>query len=566
MKRLFVILIIPVLFINPAQVSSQERTSGFSFRNLFSRTQTETDTVFVNEYIDLSNQGEWNEAIEAFYQSRNFSLAWTDNNGSLNQNGEQLIEELEKAWQEGLPSEAARIQYIENSIVRKRRLSSWNNSFPARAAELDVFLTKTYFEYASALSTGIIDPAELDVIWTILPEEPDYVGLLEEAAAEGKIAESLNQLRPVHKQYGLLRDAYLRLLDVQSDGGWPLPGFHDTVTENDSASYVVKLKQYLQTTGDLEVNNQQYISSPLFDTELTEAIKRFQQRHGILDDGIPGENTQAIMNVPLSQRLNQVILNLERLRWLPDDLGENHIVINIPDFTFEYQREGEPVLEMNVVVGENEHYTPVLEDTLYSVIFNPSWNVPNSIATKEIFPKMLEDPDYMEENRYLVLKDSYVSKDTIDIHEFDWSEVSRDSFPFFIVQEPGPWNSLGQIQFMLENQYSIFLHDTPAGHLFDREQRDFSHGCVRLEKPEELALTLLQEQLPNDTIMKYISEDEKQVVRLDEKIPVHLIYQTAWIGEGNQIHFREDIYEFDRISLQYLQKRQPEFAAIETKK
>ena len=272
------------------------------------------------------------------------------------------------------------------------------------------------------------------------------------------------------------------------------------------------------------------------------------------------------MNIPLSDRLSQIRLNLERIRWLPDDFGENHIIINIPDFSFVYQREGEVIQEMNVVVGQNENYTPVLEDTLSTIIFNPTWNVPNSIATEEIFPKMLEDFAFMEKNRYSVLRDSYVSEDTIDIHSFDWSEVSRDSFPFFIIQHPGELNSLGRIQFMLQNQYSIYLHDTPADHLFDREQRDFSHGCVRLEQPEELALTLLQDQLPNDTIMKYMSEDEKKIIRLEEKIPVHLIYQTAWVDEGNMLHFRDDIYGFDEITLEQMQKLHPEITAYKRAK
>ncbi|MFW6371335.1 MAG: L,D-transpeptidase family protein, partial [Bacteroidota bacterium] len=232
-----------------------------------------------------------------------------------------------------------------------------------------------------------------------------------------------------------------------------------------------------------------------------------------------------------------------------------------PDYSFTFYKNENEIQTMRVVVGENEHYTPVLEDTLHSVIFNPSWNVPNSIATEEIFPEMLEDTAYMGKNKYSVLLDSYVSEDTIDIKEFDWMEVSRDSFPFFIVQDPGPFNSLGEIQFMLQNQYSIYLHDTPADHLFNVEQRDFSHGCIRLEKPEQLAMILLNEQLPTDTLLSYISGEEKKVVNLEEKIPVHIMYQTAWV-EDNNLHFREDIYEFDKLSMKYIRSNFPQLAFL----
>jgi L,D-transpeptidase YcbB len=546
----------------PPTVQGQDNSSRFSFRNFFNSSSRTSDTIHVNKYIQLNESDNWAEEISAFYSKRNYAPVWINSRGQLNQLGNELLQQLETAWEDGLPDEDEKLQSINNSLTELNRRSSRNTNFPERVSELDVALTGAYFDYASALATGLIDPSKLDVIWTIIPEEPDLANHLEQAAANGNIAQSLEQLKPDHKPYEMLKQAYHQLMEVEANGGWPLPGSHETLTENDSAAFVIDLKAYLRVTGDLPVKDSDYMNSPMFDTDLTEAVKRFQMRHGLDQDGIPGKNTLEAMNVPLTDRLNQIRLNLERMRWLPGDLGENHIIINIPDFSFEFHRQGELIQEMNVVVGENEHYTPVLEDTLYAVIFNPTWNVPNSIATSEIFPKMLEDKSYMEKNEFSVLRDSYVSKDTIDIHSYDWSEVSRDSFPYFIVQHPGPINSLGQIQFMLQNQYSIFLHDTPAGHLFDREKRDFSHGCVRLEKPEELAMILLQDQLPNDTIMKYISEDDKRVVNLEEKIPVHLIYQTAWANDNNMLHFREDIYGFDKMTLEHLKKHHPEITAL----
>jgi len=550
----------------PQTVQGQDNNFRFSLRNFFGQSPGTTDTIFVNEYVELGNMDQWAEEISAFYSNRDFTLLWINEQGKLNRLGNELREQLESVWKDGLPDQDDKLQHIDNTLTGIKRLSSKNKSFPAMVSELDVFLTRAYFDYASALSTGLIDPAKLDVIWTIHPEGPDLANHLEQAAARGAIAESLEQLKPEHKQYELLTQAYHELMEADANGGWPLPGSQEANPDNDSEAFVLRLKKYLYATGDLSNGDSSYMQSPAFDSELTEAVKKFQLRHGLLQDGIPGKNTLEAMNVPLTDRLNQIRLNLERMRWLPDDMGSNHIIINIPNFSFELYRQGELIQEMNVVVGENENYTPVLEDTLYTIIFNPTWNIPNSIATEEIFPKMLKDSAFMEKNRYSVLRDSYVSEDTIDIHSFDWSEVSRDSFPYFIVQHPGELNSLGRIQFMLQNQYSIYLHDTPANHLFDREQRDFSHGCVRLEKPGELAMILLQDQLPNDSIMKYMSVDEKKVIRLEEKIPVHFIYQTAWANEDNMLHFREDIYGFDSVTLEHLQKRQPEITALKRSK
>lgn len=566
MKLLFFAFYSLIVFSLPQNVQGQENSSRFSLRNFFGLSPRTADTIFVNDYVELEDMDQRAEEISAFYSNRDFIPVWVNEQGQLNRLGNELRDQLESAWEEGLPAQDDNLQHIENTLTGIKRLSSRNSSFPAMVSELDIFLTQAYFDYASALSTGIVDPAKLDVIWTIHPEAPDLAAHLEQAAAKGDIAGSLEKLKPEHEQYELLKQAYHKLMEAETEGGWPLPGSRETDPDNDSEAFVIRLKEYLYATGDLSNRDSAYLQSPAFDSELTEAVKRFQLRHGLLQDGIPGKNTLEAMNVPLNDRISQIRLNLERMRWLPDDFGSNHIIINIPDFSFEFYRQGELIQEMNVVVGQNENYTPVLEDTLSRIIFNPTWNIPNSIATEEIFPKMLEDSTFMEKNAYSVLRDSYVSEDTIDIHSFDWSEVSRDSFPFFIIQHPGPLNSLGRIQFMLQNQYSIYLHDTPANHLFDREQRDFSHGCVRLEQPGELAMILLQDQLPNDSIMKYMSEDEKKVIPLEEKIPVHLIYQTAWASDENMLHFREDIYGFDGITLEHLQKIHPEITALKRSK
>lgn len=564
-KKLLYSFIAFTIFTSSVNVAkAQDDNSGFSLRKLFGLSP-KVEEVFVDQHFQFDELDSYSIETQQFYRSRQYKPAWF-NGQSLNKQGREFIEILNSSWEEGLPEPATYLSKVENALINMNKLSARNTSLPEIISEADVNLTLAWFEYASSLSSGIVDPSELHVIWEVLPEQPDLSHHLQKALGRGSIERSLDELKPGHQQYTLLLKAFRNLLVEKEKGGWPLPGFFPVLKEGDNDTNVAGIKKYLLATGDLEMTDEDYIKSSQFDVNLTQAVKKFQQRHGLQDDGIVGEGTLKQMNVPVDYRIDQIRLNIDRIRWLPDNFGKHHLLINIPDFSLEHIKNEETIQEMRVVVGRNENYTPVLEDTLYSIIFNPTWNLPNSIATHEVLPKLLEDTTYMERNNYTILRDSYISTDTIDYRNYDWSEVSRDSFPFFVVQHPGPMNSLGQVQFMLQNQYSIFLHDTPANNLFNIEQRDFSHGCIRLERPAELAVMLLRNQLPADTVIKYVSENEKKVVRLDEKIPVHILYKTAWVDENDLLHFREDIYGFDELAMPVMRKNFPFVATLRKKK
>ncbi len=559
--KIYIYYTIALIFLIPSYAGAQpqEEKNGFSLRKLFGITP-KTEEIIVNRHINFNNLTEWPEETRKFYRNREYHPVWFEN-GELNNSGQELMQVLKSSWEEGLPEPIVYLANVEEALLNMQKRSAGRISFAEVISDADVKMTQAWFDYASQISSGVLNPEDLDIVWQILPDTVDLVPNLEKAIEQGTVTKSFNSLRPRNEQYELLLKEFHRLTEVKANRGWPLPGSFPPLKENDSHPDVIRIKNYLNATGDLGESDTKYINSIVYDSKLSAAVKKFQQRHGLEQDGIAGEETLKQMNVPLEFRLNQIRLNIDRIRWQPGDFGENHIVINIPDYSFKFYKNETEIQAMRVVVGKNENYTPVLEDTLHSIIFNPAWNVPNSIATEEIFPKMLEDTTYMKRNKFTVLLDSYISKDTIDIMEYDWSETSRDSFPYFIVQHPGPFNSLGEIQFMLQNQYSIYLHDTPADHLFNIEQRDFSHGCIRLEKPEQLAMLLLGEQLPTDTLLNYFAGEEKQVINLEEKIPVHIMYQTAWV-ENNNLHFRKDVYEFDKLSMNFMRSNFPELAWI----
>ena len=528
---------------------TKNRTQEESNKKEISGFPGKMDKIQINKYIDLSDSTKLPKEVERFYQSRDYRLAWLKK-GKINKNGKEFLDELKSSWEEGLPATFYDMTGIEAAASDLERSSAKKSDLPPRLAQLDVLLSKAYLNYASDLSSGRVDPRDLAVIREIYPHKPDLAEYLEDALQKKEIAESLVRLRPGQDQYQLLKKALKQLTQAKSNGGWPVPGYFATLKENDSGPNVVQLKKFLLATGDLRNDAPSYIKSTDFDQQLSLAIKKFQRRHGLEEDGIAGQHTLKEMNRPIDDRIDQIRINLDRLRWRPDDdFGKKYIVINIPAFSFEYHNDGKPVQRMNVVVGRNENYTPVLNDTVDAIVFHPSWNVPSGIAAKEILPKIKADPEYLSNNNYSLLKGSYISPDTINAEDIDWSAMTADNFSFFVVQNPGKMNPLGQVEFLMQNQYNIYLHDTPADYLFSRKQRDFSHGCIRLEKPVLLAKELLADQLSPDSIREIISGKEKKRVNLRDKVPVHLIYQTTWVDQSGRIQFRNDIYDFDKMSL-----------------
>lgn len=336
---------------------------------------------------------------------------------------------------------------------------------------------------------------------------------------------------------------------------WPLPGSTGALRLNDSSEAVIRLKRYLLATGDLNDVNRRYISDPVFDEKLMDAVKNFQVRHGLNPDGIAGENTLQSMNVPASERLEQIEANIARMQNLPADWGDRYIVVNIPGYVMEYYEEGRLATRMNVVVGELENYTPAFQDTMSYIVFNPEWNVPVSIAVEEIVPEVKSDPGYLAKHNYVILKGSQNNPDTIPPEEVNWDELTEDNFPLRIVQLPGKSNSLGRIKFMFPNNYNIYLHDTPAEQLFKYEKRAFSHGCIRLEKPMELAEILLSGQMKPEEIKEVLDTNETTSVPLKNKVVVHLIYETAWVDKEGRLNFREDIYGLDKQTVSEIKQK-----------
>jgi murein L,D-transpeptidase YcbB/YkuD len=291
-------------------------------------------------------------------------------------------------------------------------------------------------------------------------------------------------------------------------------------------------------------------AATIYGRDLQEAVKRFQRRHGLADDGVVGPALAAEMNVPVEARIRQIELNMERWRWLPRDLGDPYILVNIPEMRLDVSEHGTSSLTMRVVVGKPETQTPIFSDRMTYLVFAPVWNIPDDIAEKETLPSALNDPGFLNRMNMEVVDRSgnHVDPASIDL-------TSPEKYRFR--QRPGGSNALGLVKFMFPNQFNVYLHDTPADSLFARASRSFSHGCVRLEEPEKLAAYVLRDQpeWTADRIQEAMHGGEERIVKLKKAIPVYLGYWTARVTADRQVQFRKDVYGIDASQLAKLTER-----------
>ncbi len=488
--------------------------------------------------------------LEDFYTLNNNHPMWLDGD-RINRNAQDLFENLGMAWTDGLDATDYDTDQIEKAADKIAQLGADDPRLPELYARLDIMLTRAWFAYAKDLQEGIVDPSIYSPGWKNIKQQVNLPELLTKALKKHQIPQSFDELRPQDIQYNRLRNYLAKLIKTQENGGWPLPGFFETLETGDSSTHAVAVRKLLLATGDLQPKDTTNLS-PLFDEELEMAVTAFQQRHGLKPDGIIGKNTQEAMNKNVDYRIKQLAVNLERMRWLPHLHDKEHIVVNIPEFVLRSYRNNKVKAQMNVVVGNVSNPTPILLNTIKYIVFNPTWNVPPSITRREMVTKMKSDSSYLEKNQYVLLKGSYVSRDTINPADVDWSEITADNFPYHVVQKPGRINALGKVKFLFPNDQNIYLHDTPSKSLFQQYERGYSHGCVRLQEPERLALHLLEKQMTEKELREIIASGKTTTVELRQKPIIYFIYQTAWVDDNQQINFRKDIYSFDEKMMEML--------------
>jgi len=487
------------------------------------------------------------DALVRFYERRSFRPVWVCEAGLL-PHTEAFVQVISQADREGLSSTRYHLASIEQLMTAERLDHAQLLSRTSRSRiDLELLLTDAFFIYGAHISTGQVAPRTLHEMWVVQRPEIDLETQLQQAVEANQVVELLQSLRPTHAGYVSLQKALISYREIVARGGWPTIPEGPKLQRGDRGPRVMALRTRLGLTADLERG-----SAPVgdvFDPAVEQALQTFQARHGLDPDGIVGASTLMALNVPAAARVHQIELNMERWRWLPHTLEERYILVNIANFALDVVEQGRSVLAMRVVVGKPERRTPSFSADMTYLVLSPHWYVPSTIAIQDKLPLIRRNPSYVARQHFKLFRNGENGATRVDPLSVDWSAVSARNFPYRLRQDPGPQNALGRVKFMFPNAHHVYLHDTPARELFAKTARAFSSGCIRLEKPIELAEYLLQDdpRWSREKILATIASGAEQIVPLATTIPVHLWYWTAWVDEHGLVNFRKDIYTRDGV-------------------
>jgi murein L,D-transpeptidase YcbB/YkuD len=467
------------------------------------------------------------------------------------ENIDQLLAFIRNAQQEGLNPEDYHLTTIENLATS---IANTKNASIDEIAQLELILTDAFFLLSSHLASGKTDQKTIDPNWNAAKREfkSDWNTFIDSTLKLGKVNETLHQLSPNHQQYRNLKKALATYQNYEKVGGWEpfttnIKKLEKGVTHPDVALLRKRLSFGLDSIkpDSLDVN--------YFDQTLHNHVVIFQTRNGLHNDGVIGKKTVETLNISVQERVATIEANLERWRWLSNDLGETHILVNIANFDLQLIQNGKSIFSTEVIVGKPYRETPVFSSFMKYIVFNPDWVVPPTIMSKDVVPAVIANPNYLVEKNMEIITMNGVNVDPTTI---DWTSAAKRGFPYMIRQKPGANNALGRIKFVFPNQENIYIHDTPSRGLFAQSERNFSSGCIRINKPLELASILLRENSDWSTerISQVIKEGTSRTVLLAKPLPVHLIYMTAWADDDGVAYFRRDIYNRDQPLLMALKK------------
>ncbi len=473
--------------------------------------------------------------LEAFYEARHNRPAFATSD-HFQEEATQILEAVRHASDRGLSLAEYDLEAFEVSITHA----------DANRVLLEIRLLDIWLSVANRLLAGSVDPTTVHPEWNHPPRSADVVAALEKAVKTHAFRDQLFALDPRQPAFVRLLDAFARYREQRDDAAWTALRLPTAFAPGATGADVVALRTRLRATGDLAAS-----ADGPFDEEAGTALRSFQGRHGLKETGTLDPDTLRALNVSPKQRAEQIAANLERWRWLPEDLGESHVRVNIAAFTVEAWRSGKRELVMEAVVGKPYRRTPAFSDEITHIVLNPRWSVPIKLATKDILPKIKKDPKFLEKKGFRVFRAATGVE--VEPAEVPWNELGTRKFGYILRQEPGADNALGQLKIMFPNDYDVYLHDTPKRHLFKEPKRAFSSGCVRLADPRALATFLLDDPAwTRDRMDKAISSGRQQTLWLGKPVPIHLQYWTAWVDEAGVLNFREDLYGRDAALIEAL--------------
>ncbi len=423
-------------------------------------------------------------------------------------------------------------------------------------------INKLYYSYMNYLIKGGIDwnsfkkdinklkkKYDYNVGWDTTPPPYSAKKILSNAIINGTFNNIFSKVEPKRFKYAKMKNYLIKYINIRNSGGLPKPGKVGTLRVGSSNEAISKIKKQLKILGDLhgcEINN-------IYDNCMINAVKRFKIRHGLKGTSVINRAALKELNTPISSQIRKIRLNMDRIKWIRRNEARVRIELNIPAFRLYIYDGKELVTTMRVVTGKPNHPTPIFSDTLTSIVVNPYWRIPQSIVRKEMLKHLIKNPHYYErQGKYLYSGWGPNSK-KINPATINWKQYlnNKKYIPYHFMQEPGYKNALGRIKFLFPNKYSVYIHDTPSKRLFFRETRAFSHGCMRIQKPRELlkAIALFNNNINVEKVMKKLGTTENTAIGLRHKIPIDIVYLTSFVDDYGNLHFRKDIYGYDRLQL-----------------
>ena len=490
----------------------------------------ETIAPFV---MGLAQASSSDSEISAFYRENAYEAVWTDPQDDDRARLTALLAAFDGSEMHALP----RGEFSREDVIRRLEAVQTEGD----RARVEFELSELFLEYAHAVQSGVLDRSALPPGIERSPPRRAADDLLQRLSEE-PAAKVMRSLPPASTEYSHLVRARARLTDAISVGGWG-PEVPDGRYElGDTGPGVIALRNRLVAMGYLERT-----AKGTFEPELKLAVEQFQEEHGLVVDGVVGGETLSELNRSAVDRLGQVVVAMERERWLNIDRGERHIWVNLAEFRVRVIDDGRETFSTRAVVGadKNGQRSPEFSDDMEHMIVNPSWHVPRSIAINEYLPQFRANP---YSNGHLTI---YYKGEAISRGRINWPAVTAGNWPFQLKQPPSNSNALGLVKFMFPNRWNIYLHDTPAKSLFDRNTRAFSHGCIRLHRPFEFAYTLLARQTddPRGLFESKLATGQETRINLDQHVPVHLVYRTAFTTPRGEVRFVPDIYGRDAAVL-----------------
>ena len=471
------------------------------------------------------------DPISLFYFERNYEPFWIENRKRL----ESLSRSLSEAGSHGLPEYRYPLGELKEAIFEDD---------PTQKAKLELMATEAFLLFAQDISGGILKPNMIDANINVDPQRREASELLASLTESFDVSSFFENLFPRSNEYEYLVGELRRMRDILRNGSWgdPVPS-GTTLQVGMTHEHVPFLRKRLSKMGyPVSQTNQR-----LFDEQLDASVRKFQEYHGLNPDGVFGKRSIEAINVSPKTRLVQVLVNLERMRWNNQDRGTEYVSVNQANFYAYFKSGNKKVWESRVVIGLPSNQTAEFNDTMTHMVVNPTWHVPKSIAVDEYLPLIQKDSNFLVDNEMVLMvrgTDTIIDSSLIDMQAF-----TPDNFPFLIKQIPSNINALGMVKFMFPNKFSIYMHDTPMKELFFKDERTFSHGCIRLQEPFEFAYSLLRNQVvdPVNKFQEILKKEEETYINLSRNIPVYITYRTAFFDDFGQVHYRADVYGRDAL-------------------